>query len=60
MPRMPWPDQSCYLCDGTQCRILRILNNAWYGTLCDGADKGKEKCKIFNNANKEGLMLFFK
>ena len=59
MPTIPFPDLSCYYCDGAQCRIKRILASAWNGIMCGAGDKkGKEHCKIFNNANNEGLIFF--
>jgi hypothetical protein len=61
MPNLPFPDMGCFLCDGTQCKIKRIIASPLKGILCNGFDiGGKERCKIFNNAQKEGLILFFK
>ena len=57
------PDASCYFCDKKECKIKRIVvgEHPLFGVYCwMGDENGKEECKLFKNANKEGLILFFK
>ena len=56
------PDRSCYFCDGQECKIKRIVISIHplFGFYCWMGDTGKEECKLFKNAQKEGLILFFK
>ena len=55
------PDTTCYFCDGTKCKIKRILDRIAFGQYCWMGDSGgKIECRLFKNAEKEGLILFFK
>jgi hypothetical protein len=55
-------DPSCYFCDARECKIKRIVKSehALFGVFCLMGDTGKEECRLFKNAQKEGLILFFK
>ena len=55
------PDKTCYFCDGKECKIKRIVvgEHPLFGVYCLMGDTGKEECKLFKNAQKEGLILFF-
>jgi hypothetical protein len=53
------PDTTCFFCDGVECKIKRILDRIAFGHDCLVGDSGgKKDCKLFNRANKEGLILF--
>jgi len=55
------PDATCYFCDGKKCKIKRILDRPALGQYCLMGDSGgKEECRLFNNTQNEGLILFFK
>ena len=63
MPSVSFPDITCPISDGTVCIMKRIANTtfSWTGIRCNGADiGGKERCKIYQRAMKEGLTFFLK